>query len=94
MTRASARSRNVIDTTTYHQTRRDAAEASKITPLFTTQEAAAVLGVGKRTLQELAATRKIAFIKIGRSVRFHTNDLIDFIESQKIKAQGWKGGMR
>jgi excisionase family DNA binding protein len=84
----------VIDTTTYHQTRRDAAEASKITPLFNTQEAAAVLGVGKRTLQELAATRKIAFIKIGRSVRFHTNDLIDFIESQKIKAQGWKGGMR
>jgi excisionase family DNA binding protein len=75
-------------------TRRDAAEASKITPLFNTQEAAAVLGVGKRTLQELAATRKIAFIKIGRSVRFHTNDLIDFIESQKIKAQGWKGGMR
>jgi hypothetical protein len=27
-------------------------------------------------------------------VRFHTNDLIDFIESQKIKAQGWKGSMR
>ena len=75
-------------------TRRDAAEASKITPLFTTQEAAAVLGVGKRTLQELAATRKIAFVKIGRSVRFHTDDLIDFIESQKIKAQGWKGVAR
>jgi excisionase family DNA binding protein len=80
--------------TIHNQTRRDAAEASKITPLFNTQEAAVVLGVGKRTLQELAATRKIAFIKIGRSVRFHTNDLIDFIESQKIKAQGWKGGMR
>ena len=74
--------------------RRDAAEASKITPLFTTQEAAAVLGVGKRTLQELAAARKIAFVKIGRSVRFHTDDLIAFIESQKIKAQGWKGVAR
>jgi excisionase family DNA binding protein len=74
--------------------RRDAAEASKITPLFTTQEAAAVLGVGKRTLQELAAARKIAFVKIGRSVRFHTDDLIDFIESQKVKAQGWKGVAR
>jgi excisionase family DNA binding protein len=75
-------------------TRRDAAEASKIIPLFTTQEAAAVLGVGKRTLQELATKRKIAFVKIGRSVRFHTDDLIDFIESQKIKAQGWKGVAR
>ena len=75
-------------------TRRDAAEASKITPLFTTQEAAAVLGVGKRTLQELATKRKIAFVKIGRSVRFHTDDLIAFIESQKIKAQGWKGVAR
>jgi hypothetical protein len=27
-------------------------------------------------------------------VRFHTDDLIDFIESQKIKAQGWKGVAR
>jgi excisionase family DNA binding protein len=89
-----AEQHNIMAIKEYAMKRRDAAEASKITPLFNTQEAAAVLGVGKRTLQELAATRKIAFIKIGRSVRFHTNDLIDFIESQKIKAQGWKGGMR
>ena len=81
-------------TNEHNQKRRDAAEASKITPLFTTQEAAAVLGVGKRTLQELATQRKIAFVKIGRCVRYHIDDLISFIEGQKIKAQGWKGGTR
>jgi excisionase family DNA binding protein len=75
-------------------TRRDAAEASNLAPLLTTLEAAAVLGIGKRTLQELATDRKIDFLRIGRCVRFHPDDLKAFIHAQKVKAQGWKGGNR
>jgi excisionase family DNA binding protein len=72
----------------------DAAEASPLTPLLTTLEAASLLGIGKRTLQELVAERQIGFLRIGRSVRFHVDDLRNFIQTRKIKAQGWKGEAR
>lgn len=74
-------------------TRPDAAEAP-IDRLLDTLEAARFLGVGKRTIQELAADRKLAAVKIGRSVRFDPADLRAFVEASKIKAAGWKGGGR
>jgi excisionase family DNA binding protein len=58
--------------------------------LLDTAEAAKFLNMGKRTVQELAAERKLTQIKIGRSVRYDLADLRSFIESQKIKATGWK----
>jgi excisionase family DNA binding protein len=65
--------------------------ANEITPiLLDTSEAAKVLGMGKRTIQELVAARKIAFVKIGRSVRFDPADLRAFVEANRIKAAGWK----
>jgi excisionase family DNA binding protein len=73
------------------ETRRDAAEAPHFRPLLKSPEAARVLNVGKRTLAELIAERKIGFIKTGRSVRFAPEDLDAFVERQRIKAQGWKG---
>lgn len=60
--------------------------------LLTTEEAAACLGIGKRTLQELTANRKLAFIKFGRNVRFSEADLAAFTEKNRVKAVGWKGG--
>ena len=56
-----------------------------------TPAAARTLGVGKRTVQELVADRKLACIKIGRAVRFDPADLRAFVESNRVKAAGWKG---
>lgn len=60
--------------------------------LLTTSEAADVLGIGNRTLQEKVEAREIGFVKFGRALRFHPDDLTDFIERHRAKAQGWKGG--
>ena len=76
------------------ETRRSAAEAQQFHPLLNPPQAAQVLGIGKRTLAELTAERKIGFIKIGRSVRFSCEDLDTFVERQRVKAQGWKGSAR
>lgn len=69
--------------------RRDAAEASQFR-LLTSIEAAGVLSIGRRTLQEQVAAGKIGCIHIGRSVRFHPDDLAAFIERNRRKATGWK----
>jgi excisionase family DNA binding protein len=71
-------------------TRSGAAEAPTI-KLLDTIGAAAALRVSKRTIQELAAERKISFIRFGRNVRFDPADLAAFAESNKVKAIGWKG---
>ncbi len=74
-----------------HQTRSGAAEAPHLLKI---QEAAAVLGVGKRTIQELTAARKLAFIKFGRNIRFDPADLAAFAEKNRVQAIGWKGGAK
>ena len=76
----------------HNQMRGGAAEAPKIARLLTTNEAAGLLGIGKRTLQVLMAERKIPYLRIGRSVRLRTEDIEAFIESRLLKQQGWKGG--
>ena len=73
-----------------HTMRPGAAEASLL-KLLDTPQAAEVLGIGRRTLQELAAARKIAVIKFGRNVRYAPADLAAFAEANKIKPVGWKG---
>lgn len=60
-------------------------------PLLNTDEGAAVLGISRRTFQELAAARKFASIKFGRNVRFARADLERFIESHRTLPIGWKG---
>ena len=72
----------------------EAREISELVKLLTTTEAAGRLGVSKRTLQDLAAERKIAFVKFGRNVRFAVADLDKFIESHRVLPIGWKGGFR
>ena len=62
--------------------------------LLNTSEAAAYLGIGKRTLQERIRDHEIGFIKIGRAVRFDETDLRDFIARNRIKSRGWKGGTK
>ena len=69
-------------------------ETAELDKLLTTSEAARRLGVSKRTIQELAADRKLAFIKFGRNVRFAPADLDKFIESHRCLPVGWKGGSK
>ena len=58
--------------------------------LLNTGEAAEILNLGKRTVQELVEARRLNSIKIGRAVRFDPADLRRFIEEQKRRATGWK----
>lgn len=60
--------------------------------LLDTTAAAAALGIGRRTLQEKMEAREIGFVRIGRAVRFRPEDIADFIERNRMKAVGWKGG--
>ncbi len=62
--------------------------------LLDTNEAAACIGIGRRTLQEKVQAREIAVVKIGKSIRFHPDDLTAFVERNRIKAVGWKGAAR
>ena len=62
--------------------------------LLDTDEAAAVLGIGRRTLQERVQSREIACVKFGKSIRFHPDDLAAFIERNRHKAAGWKGASK
>ena len=65
--------------------------ANGVARLLDTDQAAEYLGMGKRTLQEKMADREIGYVKIGKSVRFHPDDVTEFIESKRVKARGWKG---
>lgn len=78
--------------TSQPHTRPGAAEA--LIKLLKTDEAAESLGIGVRTLQEKVEAREIACIRIGRAVRFDPADLAAFIERNRVKAIGWKGGSR
>lgn len=77
-----------------HPTRRDAAAEASPFKLLDTNEAAAVLGIGRRTLQERVESREIGCVRIGRAVRFHPDDLAAFIERNRQKAAGWKGAAK
>lgn len=62
--------------------------------LHKTDDAAAYLGIARRTLQELVTNREIPFIKIGRAIRFDRADLDQFIDARRVQAKGWKGGSK
>jgi len=64
--------------------------ATTQTPLMTTPQVASLLGVSKRTVQELVTDRKLGFIKFGRNVRFSQSDIDKFVESNSTRPVGWK----
>lgn len=59
--------------------------------LISKREAAQYLGISIRFLCALLSERAITCIRLGGRVLFDPSDLDAFIDSQKIKAQGWKG---
>lgn len=48
--------------------------------------AAAYLGVSQRFMRRLVAERRIAFVKLGRHVRFDVADLDGFIDAGRVEA--------
>lgn len=62
--------------------------------IFTLDEVAAYLKVGKRTVYRLAATKKIPAFKVGGTWRFRKADLERWIASRTGKAafDGERGG--
>ncbi len=60
--------------------------------LYNTNETADILGIGRRGVQEKVASRELACIRIGRSIRFSAQDIADFVERNRVKAVGWKEG--
>lgn len=56
--------------------------------IFTLDEVAAYLKVGKRTVYRLAAARKIPAFKIGGTWRFARADIDSWIKQQSVVDQG------
>lgn len=53
------------------------------TPLaLRTRDAAAALGISERTLQELTATGKVPFVKIGRANLYPVKELSEWLSRQ------------
>ena len=48
-------------------------------------EAAEYLSISLRTLNERMASRKLGFIKLGKSVRFHIDDLNEYIDRNRVE---------
>ena len=65
-------------------------QEAELIQLLHVDEAAKVLAISKRTLQQLTAERSVAHIKFGRNVRYDLSDLRRFAESRKIREIGWK----
>jgi excisionase family DNA binding protein len=58
--------------------------------LFNTNQTADILGIGRRGVQEKVASRELACIKIGRSIRFSAEDIAAFVERNRVRAIGWR----
>lgn len=56
--------------------------------LLTTQETAELLDVSPQTLEVWRCTKryKLAYVKIGRNVRYPSSSIQDFIESRTVAA--------
>jgi len=61
------------------------ADNSSRTELVNIAEAARVLSVSVSTLYGWVWQRKIAFVKVGRAVRFEMSDLQEFIQQRRVQ---------
>ena len=52
--------------------------------LLTISEAADLLGTAERFPRRLVAERRVAFVKVGRHVRFRRSDLLHYIDHQVV----------
>ena len=52
--------------------------------LLTVEQAAARLNMSTRYVRRLVSERRIAFVKLGRSVRIKGNDLAELVEVSRV----------
>ena len=55
--------------------------APTIEMLLTIEQAAEILAVNERMVRRLVETRRIAFVKVGRHVRFRESDLLNAMQA-------------
>ena len=53
--------------------------------LLTIEQAAEILAVNQRMIRRLIETRRIAFVKVGRHVRFREGDLASAMQAWTIE---------
>ncbi len=56
--------------------------------LLTIEQAAQVLAVNERMVRRLVESRRIAFVKVGRHVRFRESDLANAMKAWTIAPAG------
>jgi len=54
--------------------------------LLTTEEAAERLNITPRHVRRLVFERRIAYRKVGRYVRFHPDDLAEYVAAHRVQA--------
>lgn len=55
--------------------------------LYTAEETGKLLGVSTRTLYTLSARGELPCIKVGRSVRYHPDDIDAYIKKQRSEVK-------
>jgi excisionase family DNA binding protein len=58
-----------------------------MTPLMTVPEAAKLLAISRNTLYSHVAAGRIAYRRIGGSVRFSESDIENFVEASKVSVR-------
>lgn len=53
-------------------------------PLLTEEEAASFLNVHPQTLRKVRARGQIAFVRIGRSIRYSKEEVVSFVERATV----------
>jgi excisionase family DNA binding protein len=59
--------------------------------LLTVDQAAECLGTSERFVRRLIAERRLAYVKVGRHVRITEHDLINFVATGRVEADGRLG---
>ncbi len=52
------------------------------------EEARRFLGIQKSTLYDWIHQQKIRYVKVGRLVKFHQNDIVKFIDENTVEVKG------
>ena len=55
------------------------------TDMLTVEQAAQRLGTGVRFVRRLVAERRIAFHHVGKYVRFHPDDITDYLQAGRVE---------
>ena len=63
-------------------------DSTSVPELLTVAEVAKLLTVSIPTVRRLQGQRRIPFVKVGGSVRFTKDDLVAYLEQERVEAVG------